>query len=120
MVQQPAEEQVPQGYRLRIDWRVADGYPISFANQFMVQMGSEEFVLTLAQLAPPALVEPTREEIESLSKSISPQVVSRVAVTPEKLRQLIRILQQQLTLYDSGVRGVSDTPPDITGDSQEE
>lgn len=120
MGQQPHGEPSSPALALRMDWRVVDGYPISYANEFMVQIVREEFVLTLAQLAPPALVEPTREEIESLPKTISPQVVSRVAVTPGRLREFIRILQQQLTLYESGVRGVSDTPSDILGEGQEE
>ena len=119
MVQQPAEEQVPQSIQLRIDWRVADGYPISFANQFMVQMGSEEFVLTLAQFVSPALVQPTREEVEALPETFSPKMLARVAVTPVGMRRFIQLLQQQLGLYDSGIRGLSEVLPDSPDDGEE-
>lgn len=119
MVQQPAEEPVRQGYQLRIDWRVADDHTASFANQFMVQIAKDEFVLTFGQLVPPALVQPTREEIESLPERISPQVIARVAVTPNGLRQFIQLLQQQLSLYESGVQGFSDEPNEISDDGEE-
>lgn len=37
---------------LRMDWRVADDFPIAFANEFMSQIGREEFVITFGQLMP--------------------------------------------------------------------
>lgn len=116
---QPAEEPVPQGYQLRIDWRVADGHTASFANQFLVQIAKDELVLTFGQLVPPALVQPTREEIESLPERISPQIIARVAVTPNGLRQFMQLLQQQLGLYESGVQGFSDEPNEISDDGEE-
>ena len=119
MGQQPAKEPVPQGYQRRINWRVADDHPASFANQFMVQIARDEFVLTLGQLVAPALVHPTREEIEALPERISPQIVARVAVTPAGLRQFSQLIQQQLSLYESGVRGLSEIQPDIPDDGEE-
>jgi hypothetical protein len=119
MSQQPAEGAVPQGFRFRLDWRVADGFPISYANQFMVQVLSDEFVITLGQIAPPAVVNPTREEVEALPKTISPMVVARVAVTPSGHRQLIELLQQQLNRYESGdVRDLSDRTSDVPDDGK--
>jgi hypothetical protein len=85
----------------------------------MVQIGMDEFILTLAQLAPPGLVNPTREEIEALPKTISPMVVARVAVTPGALKRLMELLQRQLTVYESGnVIGLSEVPD--TPDSRQE
>lgn len=105
---------------LRIDWRVADGYPMSFANQLICQIASDEFVLTFGQLVPTALLNPTPEEIEALPETISPKIVARVAVTPDGLRRIIQVLQQQLNLYDSGVRGISETHSATSGVGQEE
>ena len=116
MVQQPEEELTPQRFSLRLDWRVADEHPISFANHFMVQIAEDEFILTLGQLAPPALVNPTREDIEALPETISPKVVSRIVVTPRALRRFIKLLQQQMDLYDSGTRGWSETQGAVDGD----
>ncbi len=31
----------------------------------------------------------------------------------------IQLLQQQLTLYESGVRGLSEIPPDVVDDGEE-
>lgn len=119
MAQQPAEGAVPRGFRLRLDWRVADGFPISYANQFMVQVLRDEFVITLGQIAPPAVVNPTHEEIEALPKTISPMVIARVAVTPGGLRQLLELLQRQLNRYESGdVPGLSETPSDVPDDGK--
>ena len=122
MVQQPAWGPSPQVLRVKVDWRVADDFPISYANEFMVQIVRDEFVLTLGQLAPPALVAPTHEEIEAFPEKISPRVVGRVAVAPSRLRALVGLLQQQLALYESGIRGLenlSETSPDIQDDGQE-
>jgi hypothetical protein len=119
MAQQPAQEPVPQRLQFRLDWRIADGYPVSYANEFMVQIVRDEFILTLGQLAPPALVNATREEIEAFPKTISPMVVARVAVTPGSLKRLVEFLQRQLSAYESGdVRGFSEVP-DIPDSKQE-
>jgi hypothetical protein len=119
MAQQTPQEPVAQSFRLRVDWRVADGYPISYANEFMLQTFRDEFVITLGQLALPAIVNPTPEEVEALPKTISPVVVARVAVTPGSLKRLIELLQRQLGRYESGdVRGLSEVS-DMPGGGQE-
>lgn len=121
-MQQPAQEPNLQGIRLTLDWRIADDFPISYANEFMVQRIRDEFILTIGQLAPPALVTPTREEIEALPKKISPRVVARIAVAPSRIRALIGLLQRQLAQYDSGTKGLensSETSSDIQDDGQE-
>lgn len=122
MVHQPAEEPNPQGFSLRLDWRVADDFPISYANEFMVQIFRDEFVLTLGQLAPPALVHPTRAEIEALPQKISPRVVARVAVAPGRIRALIDLLQRQLARYESGTErfeNLPETAANVQDDGQE-
>jgi hypothetical protein len=97
-----------------MNWRIADGYPISYANEFLIQIVRDEFVITLGQLTLPAMVNPTREEVEALPKTISPVVVARVAVTPGSLKRLIELLRRHLDGYESGriqgLSGVSDLP----------
>lgn len=119
MAQQPVEHPVQQGLRFRLDWRVADGYPIAYANEFMVQIVRDEFVLTLGQLATPGIVSPTPEEIRALPRTISPVIVARVAVTPGSLNRLVELLQRQLRLYESeDLRGLVEVP-DQPGEGQE-
>lgn len=118
MAQRPVEDPAPQRLRFRMDWRVADGYPVSYANEFMVQIVRDEFILTLGQLAPPGIVNPTREEIEAFPKTISPMVVARIAVTPGSLKRFIELLQRQLGRYESGsVQGLSEVS-DVPGSGQ--
>jgi hypothetical protein len=95
-----------------LDWRVADDFAISFANEFMSQIGREELVITFGQLMLPALVNPTPEEVAALPPTISPRIVARVAVTPFRLRALIGLLQGQLQQFDSGRRGIVATEGD--------
>ncbi|MBN2187548.1 MAG: DUF3467 domain-containing protein [Dehalococcoidia bacterium] len=83
---------------LRIQIEGANEVPIIYINYTFVSHTSDEFFLTFAQLHPPYLISPTKEDIDGL-KSIPATVVSRIALTPSKFKELIDALQDNYNKY---------------------
>lgn len=92
------QEEHTGAVRLPIRIEGAEDMPIVYTNYTFVTHTGDEFFLTFAQLHPPYLVSPTKEDIESL-KSISATVVSRIALTPGKFKELIDVLQENYQKY---------------------
>lgn len=76
----------------------AEDIPIVYVNHIFVTHTGDEFFLTFAQLHPPYLISPTKGELEKL-ESIPATVVSRIALTPNKFKELIDILQNNYQKY---------------------
>ena len=82
---------------LRIVWTGAEDVPILFANSFVVQFDVDlgAHILTVGQLAPPALVgtpEEMREQAGQLD-FLTVQTIARMAFTPARMADLIGALQ---------------------------
>ena len=95
-------------YSVRLDWSVVDDFPISYANEFMIQQFRDEFIIAVGQISPPGLVQPTREEIEAIGR-ITPTILARFAITPNNLRIFVENLQGQLRTYDERGAEVSES-----------
>ena len=76
----------------------AEDTPILYTNYISVTHTNDEFFLTFAQLHPPYLIPTTKEDIGKL-KPISARVVSRVALTPNKFKELLDVLQVNYQKY---------------------
>ena len=80
-----------------------DAHPIELANQFLIQHVGDEFLLTVGQFAPPAVLgtpeqqEARRREIEN----IPVRVLARVAMTPARMRELVTVLTTHLEKWDA-------------------
>jgi hypothetical protein len=77
--------------------------PILYANQFVSQFQGDEFILTVGQVSPPILlgeVDEQREQAERLSY-IPVKVVTRLALTRQRLEELLALLKSNLDAYDS-------------------
>jgi hypothetical protein len=96
MSNEQKERQV--GIELPIKIEGAEDIPIVYTNYTFVTHTGDEFFLTFAQLHPPYLISPTKADIESL-KSIPAKVVSRIALTPSKFKELIDTLQDNYQKY---------------------
>jgi hypothetical protein len=102
----------PQGISLPIVYASVDDAPILFANQFVIQIEQDEFILTIGQLQPPILLgSPEQREATARGLShVSVRTLIRVGMTPTRLEELVGILNQQLALYHEqkgGGKGVS-------------
>jgi len=76
----------------------AEDIPILYTNYISVTHTNDEFFLTFAQLHPPYLIPTTKEDIEKL-KPISAKVISRVALTSGKFKELLDVLQMNYQKY---------------------
>ena len=69
--------------------------PILYANQFIIQHQQDEFIISVGQLSPPVLLgdeSEQREQAERLSY-VPVKVVARLALTRQRLTELITVLQ---------------------------
>ena len=91
---QPSQDRRP----LRIRWTGLDAVPVTFANNFLCQRTPHEFIVTFSQLVPPAIESMTEEELGALSE-VPARVVFQAGVAPERMRQLIEVLQSSYEGY---------------------
>jgi hypothetical protein len=104
----PTGERVeqPQGISVPIVYTSTDDAPILLANQFVLQINQDEFILLIGQLQPPLLVGTPEEQREAASKlsHVSVKTILRVAMTRTRVEELAALLTQQLTTYDEQKR----------------
>jgi len=82
----------------------AEDVPVLLGNNFIIQHQQDEFILSVGQFTPPILVG-TLEERERVAKEITHlpvKIVARVAMTRQRLVELIEILQTNLKTFDEG------------------
>jgi hypothetical protein len=74
-----------------------------FANNFVVQHDAEQFYLSFFDVWMPMIIgeteEETRMQLDALEK-IDAKCVARIVVSPEKLRELINLLENNLKNYE--------------------
>lgn len=91
-------------FQLPVSWIGAEDLPVLFANTFVGQVEAEQgvFFLTIGQMVPPALIGTPEEKVEQLEQiSYVPiKPVARLALTRERLKYLIAILQTNLDQHD--------------------
>jgi len=73
----------------------AEDTPVVFTNLMVVQNLDKEFILTFGQYSPPLLLGKPGEVTEQLDNVpyVPVKVVARVGMTPNRMRELIEILQ---------------------------
>jgi len=82
----------------------AEELPVLFANQFVAQVGDTgEIFLTVGQVVPPAIIGQTEEERREQAENIQyvqVKPIARLAMTPEKLRELKTVLEITEVQYE--------------------
>ena len=94
--------EAPEVIQIPVVWVGGDETPILLVNQFLGQFQDSEFILTLGQFAPPALIgteEERREQVREIS-FIPVKVLARLALTRSRLEELVRVLQETLGNHD--------------------
>jgi hypothetical protein len=82
-----------------LKWSGIEEEPIYFCNAFLLQNIQNEFVLTLGYANPPTFLNPpTQTEIDAID-SVDARPVMRVGLTPDRLIELIGILEINLRNY---------------------
>lgn len=95
--QQP-EEQQGGGVFVPINWRTAESVPIKLANRFLLQYSEDHFILSVGQIAPPAVIQQSEEDVRSVTE-LNMVVLDRFVMTPERMRALILLLRRQLRRF---------------------
>ena len=85
----------------------ADEVPIVFANMMIIQHEQQEFMLTFCQYSPPLALGPPeaqREQVKSMPY-VPVKVVSRIGFTPQRMAELIAILQENYQKWQAQQKG---------------
>jgi hypothetical protein len=89
--------------RLPVVWVGAEELPVHFLNQYLAVVAHGEIFLTLGTLMPPAIMGETMAERRSQAESIGflqVKPIVRLGFTPERLKELIEVLQQTVANYE--------------------
>jgi hypothetical protein len=101
----------PEGINIPVAWIGLDERPIELANQFLIQHEPNEFILTIGQLSPPPLIgsqEQQAEQVEALD-FVPIRALCRVSMAPNRLRDLIAILQETWKRHDRHMEEIDPT-----------
>jgi hypothetical protein len=92
----------PQQIQIPTTWVGAEDVPVQFANAFAGVVAPGEIFLNVGSLVPPAIVGRTQEEREAQLRTITyipVKPIARLGLTPDRLDELIRTLQETRTNY---------------------
>lgn len=93
------------GLKIPIRWRESNDPPILYANHMFVRLQDGTFILSFGQVELPRTVELNQEIRDSLEQEgIEIQVISRLAMPPNTLRQVIASLQKVYDTYAESIR----------------
>src|SRR5216683_1631170 len=99
MADNPSEIEVQKTVKLK--WGDLEKIPIYFSNHALIQNVQDEFVLTFGQMTGPLfLTPPTKEELDAL-ESVTITPIVRVAMTAERLIELIGALELNLRKFQN-------------------
>jgi hypothetical protein len=94
-----AASEPPERFELPISWVGLEETPISYANQFLIQYQPDgSFVLAVGVATPPALIGRPDEVAEQMADVtfVPVRTLTRVVLSPAKLKELIATLQANL------------------------
>jgi hypothetical protein len=96
-------EESPPNIDVPLAWVGAEEVPVHLVNQFLCQFNQDEFILTVGQMVPPALIAPTAEERLEQAEQITyvpVRPLARLAFTRQRLVELVATLQANIDQYD--------------------
>jgi hypothetical protein len=92
-------------FSLPLEWTDVEDLPLQFVNHLLSQFQPDEGVLylTFGLATPPTFVGPperVRAKVEALD-SLTIKPIARLAVTPDKLREFVGVLVENLNRYEA-------------------
>lgn len=97
-----ATPEIPRRVEIPVVWVGAEELPVHFANAFLGVVQPNEIFLTIGSIAPPPIVGETPEErVQEAGKIqfIQASPIARLALTPARLDELVRTLQETQANY---------------------
>lgn len=89
--------------KVQVNLKFPDDLESKFVNQVVVQNHPEYFTLSLFEIVLPPILGVTEEEKKSnfdKIKSVDSKCLGRYIITPNKLKEVIEILQDNLNKYN--------------------
>ncbi|MCX5752198.1 MAG: DUF3467 domain-containing protein [Candidatus Krumholzibacteria bacterium] len=90
--------------KLRIKYNYPKELASHFVNNIMVQHQSDFFVLQFFELWPPAIIGETEKEKEEKLEEmteVEATCVSRIVLTPSKMREFMKLMTENLQNYET-------------------
>jgi hypothetical protein len=103
--------ETPQQIQVPLAWIGAEDLPVQFANAFFGVVAPGEIILQIGSVVPPAIMGATPEEREVSARSVSfvqVKPVARLALTPARLDELIRTLEDTRNNYRTLMDAIDD------------
>jgi hypothetical protein len=93
--------------KVRINHVFSEGMQSNFVSHLVAQHQIDHFVLSFFELWPPLILGDTDEEMRralNAVDSVDARCVARIIVTPNKMREFIAVMADNLARYDSMAR----------------
>ena len=88
---------------VRLEWKYPDDLQTRFASNIVVQHQPDFFTISFFETLMPIILagspQQSQESLKSLN-AIEARCVAKIIVTPEKMRQLLKVIEQNLVNYD--------------------
>jgi hypothetical protein len=88
---------------VRIDRVYPNDLKTHFVSNFVIQTQPDHFVLTFFEVWPPAIVGSSEEKKAALDglQSVEAKCVARIVVTPARMQELAKLIQENVRHHDS-------------------
>ena len=100
LVQQRRRTRKAKPKAIRIVYVDPDRVPFSYANNFYVNHTEHEFILTLAEVAPPPTLHMSEEEIAALER-IEAVVTTRIAMSPSRFKEFAAMMLDNYNRWET-------------------
>ena len=85
---------------VRIVYTDPDRVPMSYANNFYVNHSEHEFVVTLAEVAPPPTLHMSEEELAALDR-VEAVVTARIAMSPSRFKEFVGAMSDNYSTWEA-------------------
>ena len=91
-----------EGRQVPLVWENLDSVPVLLANQFIIQHFQDEFIITVGQTVPPAILGDENARAAQLQEitKVSVKPLARIALTRARLTELVQVLEAEREIYD--------------------
>ncbi len=98
---------------LPLAWVGLDEVPIQFANQFVIQFQPNEFVISIGQATPPAIVGTPDQIAEQIAEVefVPVRPIARIGLNRDRIVELLAALQANLGNHDQTLANLDPTAP---------
>ena len=98
------EKPQDEGVTLKVTFEGGEDVPIVYASNVFVRHAEDVFLITFAQAHGPYIVNPTVEQLKQI-RTIPARIVSRIAVPPSKMKEILDVLNGNYTQFTKTQQG---------------